>query len=139
MDEEDDDTAPTLQQLREELTTCLDRALAAAASIQLQSHLPSPTFLNRLQKLRREIAGGPPRRSHGGYVRQQDDGPMVDIVEWCQQMVQRIQAFQEEYLTSHGDSPDHFPRERTSADWQQELMCFVPSETTDTSVSSDDC
>ena len=70
---------------------------------------------------------------HGSAVKLDPIGPVVNIEDWCEQMIVKICQFKAEYLASQKESPDHFPLDRTAADWSQELSLFSPSAPPETS------
>ena len=127
-----DPTKPDVEALRKIAVGHLQAAVDAILSMGPAA--PSPLWVGKIERLRREISGERSvRMLHGSAVKLDPVGPVVGLNDWCDQMIEKINAFRAEYTASMLESPEHFPLERTAADWSQELSLFSPTLPPETS------
>lgn len=117
---------PSADSLRALLTQHLGAAAEALNGLIAHGTPGAAQWQRKLDGLIREISGGG-RRVYGAARGQLEPiGPVVELNEWCEEMMSKIIAFRDDYIKSARELPAEFPMHRMAADWQQELAVFVP-------------
>ena len=120
----------TADQILARVRSHMQEALLELGELVARSHPGASEWQRKLARLMREVSGERGGRQLYGAAAAQlaPIGPVVGLDEWCDQMLAKIAQFREEYRASMAESPEHFPHEKTAADWSQDLAVFVPSQ-----------
>jgi hypothetical protein len=98
-------------------------ALGVLVQMQHQGH-PTMDWQRRLQRLMSDVEGGW-GESRGGSrspVALVPVGPMVELGTWIQETIMALQEFANQYRVAAEEDPEHFPLDRTAADWMSEFQ-----------------